>query len=71
MLCMNQNFWINQREDLEVKALNFDDMYDANFWEYVMLDSNSQMKVKLDLDDEDLDELENEQVFIFIFIFIF
>lgn len=35
-------------------------MYDGEQWEYVMLDSYSDVRGRMDLDEEDLDELEEE-----------
>ena len=56
----NLNFWINLHDESEVNNLKFSDLYDGDHWEYVMLDSASDMRSRMDLDEEDLDELEEE-----------
>jgi outer membrane protein assembly factor BamE (lipoprotein component of BamABCDE complex) len=56
----HQNFWINLNEDTEVKQLHLDDMYNENYWEYVMLENENDFRKKMDLEEEDLDEMEKE-----------
>jgi hypothetical protein len=35
-------------------------MYNENYWEYVMLENENDLRKKMDLDEEDLDEMEKE-----------